>query len=700
MEDIEDISINRLKQKINRKYTDEQYDRIEKMVMDFLTTYIINNDENKKKLTLHSLSNRFMCDMMKKYKIVPQKEEILYVYRRMGIYNKLNNIDVNRKKLLENCFKKKDMRETSGVMVFAVLSSPYPETGEFSHIIEENNNINTIYINNGKISSDNIGTEVRINKKDGTILSIGSSSSNENNNNIIIKTERNITKANNQKQNNQKQNKDKKYTKDNILNIGDSVSNYVNPLTGELRQSFSCPFDCYFCPSQPDMPKSYEDKEPAVARSLRYGWNVMLAMRDRFEQYVTNGMEVDKLEVIIKGGTWTSYNPYYRKQYCRDIFYTANTFWDSLNSIREPLSLKEEQDINETAKAHIIGLTIETRPDYITDDNLIEFRECGITRVELGFQHTDNKILKKINRQHTVEDSVIGIAKLLACGFKVDIHLMPGLPGTDYEMDKEMVYQVMTNIKFRADQFKWYPVVVTPHTVIKEWYDNNRYQPWIENIDDLVELTIYFKTLLNPWNRTNRIQRDFTEDFICGGSTKSNLGEMASTEMNKRNIKSCGIREREVRNNIVDMNSIEMVIREFDSYTLSSEGEEDIAKEIFISFEANNREFILGFLRLRLDKNSGLNIFDELKECAMIRELHVYGKMSIVNPVHDNINNEQKNDHVQHLGLGTKLMNKAKELSVKNGYKKISVIAGVGVRNYYRNKHGFYDGKYYLLCDL
>jgi ELP3 family radical SAM enzyme/protein acetyltransferase len=415
-------------------------------------------------------------------------------------------------------------------------------------------------------------------------------------------------------------------------------------------------------------------------------------MRDRFEQYVTNGMEVDKLEVIIKGGTWTSYNQYYRKKYCRDIFYTANTFWDPIDALREPFSLAEEQKINETSKAHIIGLTIETRPDYITDEHLVEFRECGITRVELGFQHTDNKILKKINRQHTIEESALAISKLLSCGFKVDIHLMPGLPGSDFDKDKEMVTTVLTDFKFRADQLKWYPVVVTPHTVIKDWYDNGKYKPWIEDIDKLVELTVYFKSLLNPWNRINRVQRDFTKNFICGGSSKSNLGDMAMDVLNKKSIRTWDIRSREVRNQVVDMDTMEMVIREFDSYTISSNGEEGIAKEVFISFEANNRDVILGFLRLRLDPNSGAGIFHELTDCAMIRELHVYGKMNTVN--------SDNNEHIQHLGLGTKLMNKAKEISREYGYKKVSVIAGVGVRNYYRNKHYFYDGNHYLLCDL
>lgn len=672
--DIEDIGNThkaKFYKKISDKYSAEGIKKIESIIIDFLSDS--SWDPGNYKNTFQMIQ-KFMTGMMRKYKISPRKEEILYFYRKMEGQNRIPTDLTDRRELLADCFKKKAMRETSGVMVFALLSSPYPETGEFGYF-EHHDGYNSLYIQDGTIQMKKIGTEVRINPSTGTVVEIVGSDGVE-----IKFINRTITKRG----------KTKNYTKSKTLVVGNNVSNLINPMTGELRQNFSCPFDCYFCPTQPDMPKSYEDKEPAVSRSLRHGWSAVLSMRDRFEQYVTNGMEVDKLEVIVKGGTWTSYNPYYRRQFCRDIFYAANTFWLDINNLRPPKSLEEEQRINETAKAHIIGLTVETRPDYITDENLVEFRECGITRLELGFQHTDNKILKKVNRQHTVEDSIEGIAKLLACGFKVDIHLMPGLPTSTFEKDKEMVTQVLTTKYFRADQLKWYPTIVTPFTVIKDWYDTGKYSPWIEDIEKLIELTVYFKTTLNEWNRTNRIQRDFTKDFICGGSRRSNLGDMAKRRLVELGQKCKCIRCREVRNRLVDFQTIKLVIRKFESHTIGDKG--DNATEYFISFEANHGDIILGFLRLRFDPNSGLNVFPELWGCAMIRELHVYGKMNCVH--------SEDNDDVQHLGLGTKLVEEAKKISREAGYKKISVISGVGVRNYYRKKHNFVDGKHYLICNL
>jgi ELP3 family radical SAM enzyme/protein acetyltransferase len=599
--DIEDIAGDNKPRNFYEKYNSDDYSKIEKIVHEFLTSSNIQDGKKDgKKLTKYQLSELFISDMRRKYKINPKKEEILYVYRKS-----FSHVKGERAELLKLLFKKKDVRETSGVMVFAILSSPYPE----------------------KDPKDINGKDV--NGKD---------------------------------------------------------------INGKTYQEFSCAYNCYFCPSQPNMPKSYQDKEPAVARSLRNNWNTVLSMRDRFNQYVTNGMEVDKLEVIVKGGTWTSYNSYYRKKLCRDVFYAANTFRDN-QPLRDPLSLEEEQKINETAISHIIGITVETRPDTISDEILTEFRECGITRVELGFQHTDNRILKRVNRQHTVKDSQIGIMRLLACGFKVDIHLMPGLPGSDYEKDKKMVEEVLNTNLYRADQLKWYPTIITPYTIIKEWYDKGKYKPWIEDEAKLLELTVYFKQLLHPWNRTNRIQRDFTSDFICGGSTKSNLGDIVKRELHRLGIKCKCIRCREVRNNKLE--NMELVIRSYDSYTKNPQNDDDqnmeLATEYFISYESVDGNVIYGFLRLRLDPNAGLDVFEELQGCAMIRELHVYGKMIPV------MSNEKcKQNH----GLGTLLVNKAKEIAKDKGYRKMSVISGVGVRNYYRNKHNFKDGKYYLLCEL
>lgn len=668
--DIEEIHAIKYSKRFADKYSDEDYSKIESIVLDFLSdsNYSMNNG-----MTKYQVSQKFMTSTMKIYKLSPRKEDILYVYRKMVGQDKIPSNLASKGDFLSECFKKKSVREESGVMVFAILSSPYPETGEFAPSFIQSKDYNGFYINNNEFSDN--GIEVRINPSTGIILQIISSE------HVNVKY---INRTIN------KNNRNKKYTKNTTLKVGDNVCNIINPMTGELRQAFSCPFDCYFCPSQPDMPKSYEDKEPAVSRSLRHGWSAVLSMRDRFEQYLTNGMNVDKIEVIVKGGTWTSYNSYYRKQFCRDIFYAANTFWDDINNLRSPQSLLEEQKINETSRSHVIGITIETRPDYITDDHLVEFRECGITRLELGFQHTDNKILKRVNRQHTVEDSINGIAKLLSCGFKVDIHLMPGLPNSTFEKDKEMVDKVLTTNLFRADQLKWYPTSVTEYTVIKDWYDKGKYKPWIEDSGKLLELSVYFKQLLSPWNRINRIQRDFTKDFICGGSQRSNLGDMVKKELIKRNIKCKCIRCREVRNRKVDFDSIELVVRSFKSNTIGPNG--DVATEYFISYESNNKSLMLGFIRLRLDPNSGLDVFPELQNCAMIRELHVYGKMNMVHST--------KNNNVQHLGLGTKLVNKAKEIARNNGYKKISVISGVGVRNYYREKHGFKDGSHYLYCEI
>ena len=255
-----------------------------------------------------------------------------------------------------------------------------------------------------------------------------------------------------------------------------------------------------------------------------------------------NGHPIDKIELLVLCGTWSSYPVYYQKIFCRDLYYAANTYWD--NKKRGRLSLMEEQILNENAQVKIIGLTLETRPDCITTNEIIRFRQYGCTRVQLGVQHTDNTILKHINRGHGSRESVDAIRILLNNGFKVDIHLMPDLPGTTLDKDKKMFSTILDTSDYRADQIKIYPHSVVPWTITKKWLDNGTFIPVKHK--DLVELIINFKTRVHPWIRLNRIIRDIPNQYISGGNHITNLRQVIKNIMDKRNIYCHCIRCREI----------------------------------------------------------------------------------------------------------------------------------------------------------
>lgn len=482
-------------------------------------------------------------------------------------------------------------------------------------------------------------------------------------------------------------------------------------------QDFTCEFDCKYCPSQPGQPRSYLKEEPGVARANRLDFDPVLQFRDRGISYIVNGHMVDKIEVIVLGGTLSSFPEEYVYDFINKMYYAANTFFDNTDqtNLRQMKTLEEELKINESTKCRVIGLTLETRPDCINKKELIKFRKLGVTRVQIGVQHIDDRILQRIDRRCNTNHTIKAIKMLKDNCFKVDIHLMPDLPkplklGVDphkkeleqddidldfdmYEADIKMFNTIYTDQRFQVDQQKLYPVEVTPHTKLKDEYERGLHKPYgeifvphprIKKYTKLHELLIYAKTIVPKYIRLNRIIRDIPSQYILGGLTDVSMRQVLQLEM-KRLGRTCKcIRCKEVKKQKINTIDAKLICLEFDS---SDE------KEYFLSFETPDEKTLFGFLRLRLikkEKNS--IIFDELKGCAMIRELHVYGQTTIVG------DNSRKKEHYQHVGFGSRLVREAFRIAKENGFSKIAVISGNGVKDYYR-KFGFEDKEFFMIKD-
>lgn len=465
---------------------------------------------------------------------------------------------------------------------------------------------------------------------------------------------------------------------------------YKNSKGEHIKQEFSCKSNCSYCPNEPGMPRSYLKSEPGVLRATRNEWDAVRQMHDRMGALYKTGHLVDKLEVIVLGGTWSSYPLEYREEFIRDMYYAANTF---NSEERERLSLKEEKKINETTMARVIGLTLETRPDTITRQEIKRLRTYGCTRVQLGVQHIDEHILKKINRQCKTEKTINAIKLLKDCNFKIDIHLMPNLPDSSPEIDRDMllgnfikvnelkripkynswvdwIYNKPSEIHeeymlqrpdLQADQWKIYSLAVVPYSDVAKWYEEGTYKPY--DPIDLQNLLLDTKRNMLPWIRLNRVIRDITSDYIIASSDHPSLrNDLADILKSQGDYCKC-IRCREIKGK--DHTDGILVIRKYNA----SE-----ATEYFISYESTDLKTIYGFCRLRIC-DSDTQTFPELEGCALIRELHVYGTLVEVN--------KNKIGASQHKGIGKKLMAKAELIAKENGFNKVSVISGNGVKNYY-----------------
>lgn len=445
-------------------------------------------------------------------------------------------------------------------------------------------------------------------------------------------------------------------------------------------QEFSCKHNCYYCPNEPahegnnwkPQPRSYLSKEPAVARANRNDFDAIKQMSDRIHSLLLNGHEIDKLEIIIEGGTYTEYPPQYLRDFHRDLVYCANTYFDDPATRREPLNIMEEIAINATAKVRIIGVCIETRPDALIDEYgeswLRRFREWGVTRVQLGVQHTNNEILKKINRGHTIEHASKAIQLLKDNCFKVDIHLMPDLPNSSPELDTEMFQTVFKTPLLQPDQIKIYPCEVTPWTVIQKWHDSGKYKPYAQtNERALLNVVKYAMEICPPWIRLPRVIRDIPLSYIEGGNMYPNLRQMLTDELEKDGKVTMDIRARECgRNTHYNIKDSVYIVRTYQTIH---------GTEYFISCESRDKMCVFGFIRLRIPDDFDNTEFDCLHNRGLIRELHVYGN---VTPVGYN-----KKQDSQHKGIGKQLVRFAEEISYGHNLIGTAVISGMGVTKYY-----------------
>tara|TARA_B100000035_G_scaffold315420_2_gene335999 strand:- start:1351 stop:3312 length:1962 start_codon:yes stop_codon:yes gene_type:complete len=463
-------------------------------------------------------------------------------------------------------------------------------------------------------------------------------------------------------------------------------------------QKFSCKHNCYYCPNEPAhegngwqaQPRSYLFHEPAVLRANQHKFYAIGQMLNRMDTYFSNGHVIDKLEIIVEGGTYTEYPVDYLQRYHRDLFYAANIYFDLrkvynnydnclndkldlelLSNIRQPLSVEEEIKINKTAKVHIIGICIETRPDALDDEWLWRFRCWGVTRVQLGAQHVDNKILKKINRGHNVEQLLWAMKYLKDNCFKIDIHIMPDLPDASPEIDKAMfdyVYSVVC-----PDQMKVYPCQTVPWTVIKKWYEAGKYVPYFDKDPQLlIDVVRYSMETCPKWVRLPRVIRDIPcSVYVEGGNDIGNMRQMVDKLLDGDNVYSNDIRAREIGRHSKYYNKPAKYC------TMQYYGNE--GTDYFISYESYDERALFGFIRLRIvEEKNNMTKFEILKKRGLIRELHVYGDTTAVATY--------SKHGCQHTGIGGGLLELAEIKSMEHGLYGIVVISGEGVKEYYEKK--------------
>ncbi|MCD4666516.1 tRNA uridine(34) 5-carboxymethylaminomethyl modification radical SAM/GNAT enzyme Elp3 [archaeon] len=472
-----------------------------------------------------------------------------------------------------------------------------------------------------------------------------------------------------------------------------------------MTKPYNCPAQakCTYCPGGlnsyfGDVPKSYTGNEPASMRAKRNSYDPYLQIFNRVEHYIILNHNPTKVELIIMGGTFNGFTLDYQKEFVKYAFKAMNDFSDlfykegKLNKkkfidffeldsnfksekrtkkiqnkilkLKKKTTLEKEHKRNEKTIIRCIGLTLETRPDMITKKTAEFMLKLGATRIELGIQSVYDNVLKKIKRGHLTNKTKEAIKILKDYGFKILLHIMLGLPKSPREKDIEMFKELFSNEFYKPDMIKIYPCLVMPGTKLYQDYLKGNFKPITTK--EAAEVIAEGKKYIPTYCRIMRIQRDIPTTLISSGIDKSNLRQYVLKELEKKKIKCKCIRCREV-GRAEKLDKVEIIVKK---YKASS------GTEYFISAEDKKNDSIIGFCRLRLSKN------------AFIRELHVYSSALNLK--------EKSKESYQHRGYGKKLLAEAEKITKKNKFKKLAVISGVGVREYYKKLGYKFEAPYMI----
>jgi len=429
-----------------------------------------------------------------------------------------------------------------------------------------------------------------------------------------------------------------------------------------MAKPFPCPGRCVYCPSSPEAPKSYTLESPAVLRARSCGFDARKQVETRLRTLADMGHSEDKVELIVMGGTFLAYPRDYQYQFVKDCY-------DALNGLPSD-NLEEARKLNENAEHRCVGLCIETRPDFCGEEEIRSMLDFGTTRVELGVQTLDDEVHRLTKRGHGVAEVVSATRLLRDYGFKVYYHWMPGLPGSTPEHDLELSQKLFEDECFRPDGLKLYPTLVVRGSELESWYLDNRYQPYAD--DKMIDLLMAIKAIIPKYVRIPRLMRDIPSKFIIAGSKDLALRGTIKKKMGQAGLRCSCIRCREYGHRLRDGWVIgEPWLTRLDYETLGG-------KEVFLSYEDEN-ETLFGLLRLRINNEplpepSSL----ERERNAMVRELHIFGPEV---PLGGRLAQAP-----QHHGLGEKLLREAERIA-REEFKadRLSVLSGVGAREYYRS---------------
>jgi elongator complex protein 3 len=430
-----------------------------------------------------------------------------------------------------------------------------------------------------------------------------------------------------------------------------------------------CPHGrCSYCPGglESRSPQSYTGEEPSALRGAQFRYDAEAIVRHRLATLEEIGHATSKVEVIVMGGTF----PARPRTYQRAVF---KGVYDGLNGYRSP-TLEAAQELNGSADHRLVGLTVETRPDWCDARVLPFLLDSGVTRVELGVECLDDEVVARVGRAHPVREVAVATRAARDRGLKVGYHMMLGLPGMDPAADLAGFRRLWAEEGFRPDFLKIYPTLVLPGTELFDDWRAGRYAPY--GTETAADLLAEIKRELPPWVRVHRIQRDIPARLIAAGVRTSNLRQLALERLRLGGERCRCLRCREPGRGPAPPPQ-EFRLERIDYGAAGG-------REVFLSFEHPATDKCAAYLRLRLPSDRA---DDGLPE-PVVRELKTLGREVAVGAA------AGAADSYQHRGFGSRLLAEAEAVAAAEGYRRLFVTSAVGTREYYQARGFEREGPY------
>jgi elongator complex protein 3 len=445
-----------------------------------------------------------------------------------------------------------------------------------------------------------------------------------------------------------------------------------------MTKPYPCPQPepCAYCPGGPTQgsPQSYTGYEPAALRGTQNNFDPYEQVKSRIRQLTAIGHRVDKVELIVMGGTFPATPMEYQTWFIQRCL-------DALTG-KESVNLEEAKANAEVSKTHNVGITVETRPDWAKQPHVDAMLEMGVTRIELGVQNPDDEIYRLVGRTHTVEDVVEATRIAKDAGLKIVYHMMPGMPGSNHQKDLDSFKRIFTDSAFKPDMIKIYPCLTIAGTKAYEWYQNGTYEPY--RTEEAANLIAEIKKTIPPWVRLMRVQRDIPARLILAGVKKSDLRELVQSKLKAQGNQCQCIRCREVGHRLA-VDHVKPILEKVK--ILTQRYEASGGQEFFVSVEDPENNVLLGYLRMRVPSVKAHRPEIIAVPSAIIRELHVYGQLVPVG--------KHTKGATQHKGYGQILLKEAERITGEElGLKKLLVISALGTRRYYMRFGYERDGVY------